>query len=140
MAEAKSKKTTTSVTQFINGIEDRQKRVDCRDVAKMMRAATGQRAKMWGSSIVGFGTYNYAYANGKSGTSMLCGFSPRKQELTIYIMPGFKPFTKLMSGLGKHRVGKSCLYIKRLADIDQHKLESLIDQSVKLMKKKYKVE
>jgi hypothetical protein len=139
MAEAKTKKTTGSVTQFINAIEDRQKRADCRAVSKMMGAATGCRARMWGSSIVGFGTYNYAYANGKSGTSMLCGFSPRKQELSIYIMPGFKPFTELMGNLGKHRVGKSCLYIKRLADIDQDKLESLINQSVRLMKKKYQV-
>lgn len=105
----------------------------------MMREATGSRARMWGSSIVGFGTYDHTYSSGETGTSMLCGFSPRKQDLTIYIMPGFKPFEHLMKDLGKCRTGKSCLYIKSLADVDQETLNSLIAGSVKLMKKKYNV-
>ena len=136
---AKTKKAAVGVTPFINAIEDSQKRADCRAIAKMMRAATGSRARMWGSSIVGYGTYNYTYASGKTGTSMLCGFSPRKQDLTIYIMPGFKPFKSLLGKLGKCKTGKSCLYIKRLADVDPKVLVTLIERSVKIMQKKYKV-
>ena len=137
MAELKTKETRASVTAFLNAIEDRQKRADCRAIAKIMREATGKSARMWGTSIVGFGKYDYQYASGHSGTSMLTGFSPRAQNITIYIMPGFKKFAAAMSKLGKYKTGKSCLYIKRLADVDQEILSILISDSVKEMHRIY---
>ena len=103
-----------------------------------MRAATGSRARMWGTSIVGFGSYHYKYASGREGYWMLVGFSPRKQNLTLYIMPGFKTFDKLMAKLGKYKTGKSCLYIKKLDDIDESVLRKLVAGSVKYMRSKYK--
>ncbi len=139
MAELKTKATTQSVSEFLNSIEDKTKIADCRTVAKMMRDATGKRAKMWGASIVGFGTYDYKYASGQEGSWPLVGFSPRSNNLTLYIMPGFSKFDKLMSQLGKFKTGKSCLYIKSLEDVDQKKLEALIEGSVKQMKRKYSV-
>lgn len=137
MAELKTKQNSASVATFLNSIEDKQKRADARKIASMMRAATGSRAKMWGTAIVGFGSYHYKYASGREGDWMLVGFSPRKQNLTIYIMPGFKAFDKLMAKLGKHSTGKSCLYIKRLADVDEKVLEKLIAESVQYMRSKY---
>lgn len=137
MAENKTKPTRASVTSFLNGIEDKQKRADCKKVAAMMRAATGSRAKMWGANIVGFGRYHYKYASGREGDFMLTGFSPRKQALTVYIMPGFSKFSALMSKLGNYKTGKSCLYIKHLADIDESVLQRLISESVKHMRRKY---
>lgn len=137
MAENKTRATTAGVTEFVNSIDDRQMRSDARKVAAMMRRATGKRARMWGSSIVGYGTYHYRYASGREGDSMITGFSPRKHALTVYIMPGFGSFSKLMAKLGKYKTGKSCLYIKRLADVDENILERLIDGSVELMRKKY---
>jgi len=138
MANNKTKPTKLSVTAFVKGIEDPEMRRDARKVSAMMRKATGSRAKMWGSSIVGFGEYHYKYASGREGDFMIAGFSPRKQALTLYIMPGFKGFAPLMKKLGKHKTGKSCLYIRRLADVDESVLQKLIDGSVKSMRKKYK--
>lgn len=103
----------------------------------MMRKATGAKATMWGSSMVGFGQYHYKYASGREGDYMLTGFSPRKQALTIYIMPGFDKFESLMQKLGKYKTGRSCLYVKQLADIDERILERLITDSVKVMRKNY---
>ena len=137
MAENKTKPTKASTVAFINGIEDRQKRADCKRVAAMMREATGARAKMWGANIVGFGRYHYKYASGREGDYMLTGFSPRKQALTVYIMPGFSHFSALMSKLGSYKTGKSCLYIKRLSDVDESVLRRLITESVKYMRRKY---
>lgn len=137
MAENKTKANKASVTEFINSIEDRQKRADVRKVAAMMRKATGKRAKMWGPSIVGFGTYHYKYESGREGDFMVSGFSPRKQALTVYILAGFKRFDALMSKLGTYKTGKSCLYIKRLSDVDEKVLQKLIDGSVKYMRKNY---
>ena len=138
MAELKTRPTTKSVGDFLKGIEDPKKRADCRAIGKMMRAATGKRAKMWGTSIVGYGSYDYKYASGREGTFMETGFSPRAQNISIYIMPGFKGFASLMKKLGKHKTGKSCLYIKRLDDVDQDVLAKLIDESVRQMRRKYK--
>ena len=138
MAELKTKKTGGSVTAYLNTIADKQKRADCKVVATMMRAATGNQAKMWGSSIVGFGSYRYKYASGHAGTWPICGFSPRAQNISIYIMPGFSGFRKLMDILGKHKTGKSCLYIRKLEDVDQTVLQQLIDGSVKEMRRMYK--
>ena len=137
MAENKTKATRASVTEFVNSIGDAQMRADARKVAAMMRRATGKRARMWGTSMVGYGTYHYRYASGREGDFMITGFSPRKQALTVYIMPGFTPFDKLLAKLGKYKTGKSCLYIKRLSDVDENVLERLIDDSVEHMRKKY---
>ena len=137
MAENKTKATKASVTAFMNAIEDRQKRADARRVAAMMRRATGKRAKMWGPSIVGYGTYHYKYESGREGDFMVAGFSPRKQALTVYILAGFGRFDALLKKLGKYKTGKSCLYIKRLSDVDEAVLEKLIVESVKYMRKNY---
>ena len=137
MAELKTRANNASVTGFLAAIDDSQKRADARKVAAMMRRATGKRARMWGSSIVGYGSYHYKYASGREGDFMLTGFSPRKTALTVYIMPGFSSFKSLMAKLGKFKTGKSCLYIKRLSDVDDKVLEKLIDESVKHMRKKY---
>ena len=137
MAELKTRKNNASVTAFLNAVDDKQKRADAKKVSAMMRAATGSRARMWGTSIVGFGSYHYKYASGREGDWMLVGFSPRKKDLTLYIMPGFKAFDSLMAKLGKYKTGKSCLYINKLADVDEKVLEKLIAGSVKYMRQKY---
>jgi hypothetical protein len=137
MAELKTKESSASVAAFLSAVEDSQRRRDAKKVAAMMREATGSRAKMWGTSIIGFGSYHYRYASGREGDWMLIGLSPRKQNLTLYIMAGFREFGTLMSRLGPHKTGKSCLYIKRLADIDLKVLESLIKRSIRHMRSKY---
>ena len=138
MAELKTRKTSASVNAYVNAIADRQKRSDCKAIAKLMRDATGHRARMWLSSLVGYGSYDYKYASGREGTWFICGFSPRAQNIVIDIMPGFSGFKKLMNKLGKYQTGKSCLYIKKLEDVDQKMLEQLISGSVKEMRRKYK--
>ena len=137
MAGNKTRPTRASVTAFINAIGDRQMRADAKKVAAMMRRATGKRAQMWGPGIVGYGSYHYRYESGREGDFMITGFSPRKQALTVYIMPGFGHFDKLMAKLGKYKTGKSCLYIKRLGDIDEAVLEELIRESVSYMRAHY---
>ncbi|MBU2678070.1 MAG: DUF1801 domain-containing protein [Gammaproteobacteria bacterium] len=137
MAENKTKPNKASVTAFLNGIEDERKRRDAKKVAAMMREATGSRAKMWGANIVGFGEYHYKYASGREGDFMITGFSPRKQALTLYVIPGFKHFETMMNKLGKYKTGRSCLYIKHLSDIDEKVLKRLIVASVKHMRKNY---
>ena len=137
MAENKTKKTGASVTEFLKSIDNPQMRTDAKKVASIMRRVTGKRAKMWGSSIVGYGTYHYKYDSGREGDFMVTGYSPRKQALTVYIIPGFSKFGPLMKKLGKYKTGKSCLYIRRLSDVDENVLEQLIDRSVQLMHKKY---
>ena len=139
MAEIKTRENRASVTAFLGAIEDKRKRSDARKVAAMMRKATGKRAKMWGAGIVGFGRYHYKYASGWEGDAALVSFSPRKQNLVIYIMPGFEEFPVLMKKLGKYKTGKSCLYLNKLDDVDESVLEQLIGKSVKLMRKRYKV-
>ena len=137
MAEPKTKQNTASVSAFLAAIEDKQQRADARKLSAMMRAATGSRAKMWGASIVGFGSYHYVYASGREGDWPLVGYSPRKQNMSIYIMAGFSEYAALLAKLGKHKTGKSCLYIKRLDDVDQAVLKTLIEKSVRHMQRKY---
>lgn len=137
MSELKTRQNNASVADFLGAIENREQRADAKKIAAMMRAATGARAKMWGTSIVGFGSYHYKYASGREGDHLLVGFSPRKTSLTVYIMPGFRKFQNLMAKIGKNKTGKSCLYIKKLADVDEKVLKKLIGDSVKLMRKKY---
>jgi uncharacterized protein YdhG (YjbR/CyaY superfamily) len=139
MAGNKTKKNTVSVASFLNAIEDPRKRSDAKKTAAMMRRATGNRARMWGSSIIGYGEYHYKYESGREGDSALVGFSPRKQNLAVYIMPGFDAFPTLMKKLGKYKTGKSCLYLNKLDDVDHDVLEKLIGDSVKVMRKRYKV-
>ncbi len=138
MADNKTKPTKSNVTAFMKGIENPDMRRDARKVSAMMRKATGSRARMWGANIVGFGEYHYKYDSGREGDFMITGFSPRKQALTLYVIPGFKPFESLMKKLGKYKTGKSCLYIKRLSDVDESALEKLIAGSVKHMRSNYK--
>ena len=137
MADNKTQPTGASVTAFLNAIEDKQQRADAKRVAAMMRKATGCRAKLWGKDIVGFGQYRYKYASGREGDWMLVGFSPRKSNLSIYIMPGFEPFGALLEKLGKHRTGRSCLYINSLSDVNEAVLERLVAESVKTMRKRH---
>ncbi len=133
MAEPKTKKNDASVAEFLAQVEPLQKREDAEKVCAMMQAITDAEPKMWGSSIVGFGEYTYTYASGRTGNWMLVGFSPRKQNLTLYIMPGFEHYAELLENLGKHKTGKSCLYIKKLADVDLTILQQLIAESVEHM-------
>ena len=133
MAEVKTKETTASVAEFLKGISDPQRREGCRAVAEIMRAVTGEEPKMWGSSIVGFGRYHYKYESGREGEWPITGFSPRKGDLTLYIMGGFDQVSDLMKNLGKYKTAKSCLYIKKLSDVDLVVLRKLVAQSVKLM-------
>ena len=137
MAELKTKLNEASVEDFINSVDDEVKREDCRVVLELMSRATNEEPKMWGSSIVGFGTYHYKYASGREGDWMKIGFSPRKQNLTLYIMDGFDKYDELMSKLGKYKTGKSCLYVKSLADIDKKVLEKLVKESVSYFDRKY---
>jgi len=134
MAKLKTQKTKASVGAFLKGIADDARRKDCQTLVRIMKAAVGAAPRMWGSSIVGFGEYRYKYASGRENDWFLAGFSPRKQDLTIYIMGGFDRYEALMSRLGKHKTSGSCLYIKRLADIDAAVLKELISASVKHMK------
>ena len=135
MSELKTRPTDASVAQFLAQQPD-ARRADCEAVLRMMEAATGEPAQMWGSSIVGFGRYAYTNSTKKTYEWPLVGFSPRKNDLTLYIMPGFDGFAELMAKLGKHKTGKSCLYLKKLADVDRKVLEKLIKGSVKAMEPK----
>ncbi|HKU77246.1 MAG TPA: DUF1801 domain-containing protein [Pyrinomonadaceae bacterium] len=134
MAEAKTKPTNESVKDFLNRVPDAEKREDCFTVLKMMEEITGDKPKMWGPSIVGFGNWSYKYASGHSGDWPIAAFSPRKKDLTLYLMMGFEKHTELMEKLGKHSTGKSCLYIKRLSDIHLPTLKKLIKTSIKDLK------
>ena len=128
-ANVKTKPTNSSVVDFLAGIDNEQRRIDAIEVNHMMERITGEKPKMWGSSIVGFGDVHYKYESGREGDLFGVGFSPRKTSLTLYIMPGFSEFGPLMTKLGKHKTGKSCLYITRLDDIDRSVLEELIAKS-----------
>lgn len=136
MSENKTQKTTASVAAYIDAIVNPQQRADAKAVDAMMRAATGEEPAMWGTSMVGYGSYTYVYASGRSGDWPLVGFAARKSALTLYIMAGFDRYDALMQALGKHKVGKSCLYISKLADIDLAILRELIGASVKHMRGK----
>jgi len=138
VAELKTKPTNASVKDFINEIPDEQTRADCFAVAEMMQKITGEKPTMWGTSIVGFGSINYKNTSGKGVDWPIVGFSPRKQNLTLYVMSGFEAYDELMTKLGKHSTGRACLYIKRLSDVHVPTLKKIITQSVKYIKNKYK--
>jgi hypothetical protein len=130
MAENKTKPTKVSVSRFIAAIADTTKRADATALVKLMQSATGEEAKMWGPSIIGFGSYHYTYESGREGDMPLAGFSPRKAATVVYGMTGFTESEALRAKLGKHTTGAGCLYIKKLADVDQKVLETLVLKSV----------
>jgi len=130
----KTQKTERSVSEFLDTVADEGRRKDCQAIVRIMKRAVKAQPKMWGPSIIGFGDHSYKTANGKENPWFLSGFSPRKQDLTLYIMAGFERHDALMARLGKYKTGGSCLYIKRLADIDAKVLEDLIAASVTQMK------
>lgn len=136
MTKAKTQPSAGSVTAFINAVEE-TRRADCKTIAKMMRRISGSPPKMWGSAMVGFGSYHYRYASGREGEWFITGFSPRKQYLTVYIMSGFSAHSLLLKQLGKVKTGKSCLYLKSLEQVDSVVLEELIAESVATMKSRY---
>jgi hypothetical protein len=135
MAELKTKVNDASVTDFLNGIKDEERRADSFEILKLMQEITKQEPKMWGMNIIGFGNYHYKYESGHEGDWFITGFSPRKQNLTLYVMGGFNPHTELLKKLGKHKNGVGCLYINKLADVDIKTLKELLKQSVKAAKK-----
>lgn len=137
MADNKTRPSGASVRAYLDAIADDGRRADARKLAAMMKRATGKAPTMWGSGIVGYGSYHYRYASGREGDSPLTGFAARRQALSVYIMPGFERFAALMAKLGKYKTGKSCLYIRRLSDVDESVLEQLVRQSVDVMRTTY---
>jgi len=135
MAELKTKRNDASVDDFLDSIKDEQVRKDCRAIADIMQKAAKAKPQMWGSGIVGFGSRRYKYASGREIDWMLIAFSPRKQNITLYISSGFDGYDELTAKLGKHSSGKGCLYIKRLSDVHLPTLKKLINASVKHMLK-----
>lgn len=129
MAELKTKQTNDSVISFINKIEDEQKRKDSFAIIEMMNQATRLPPKMWGTGIVGFGSYHYKYESGHEGDMCIIGFSPRKQNLTLYVGVSNKNIQQLLPKLGKHKTGKSCLYINKLSDVNENVLQQIINTS-----------
>jgi hypothetical protein len=130
MAELKTKPNDGDVEAFLAALEDAQKRSDSLVLLDLFRTVTGEPPKMWGTAIVGFGDHHYAYASGREGDWFVTGFSPRKQNLTLYCMGGYEPHKELLARLGKHKMGKGCLYINRLKDVDLDVLRELITVTV----------
>jgi len=137
MTGLKTKPTKKSVKEFLKKVEHPTKRQDSFKILELMREVTNEEPVMWGDSIVGFGSYHYKYASGREGDWPLIGFSPRKQNLALYIMAGFDDYEEILKNLGKFKTGKSCLYINKLKDVDTQSLKKLISESVKYMKKQY---
>ena len=133
MSEPKTKKNSASVESFLKSVENEKRREDSFVVLDLMKEVTGEEPTMWGTSIVGFGTYHYKYASGREGDWMKVGFSPRKKNMTLYLMDGFGNYDSLLQKLGKYSTGKSCLYINKLEDVDQVVLKELVKQSVEAM-------
>lgn len=136
-AELKTRQTDASVEAYLDAIDDDQRRADCRAIAAMMQRVTRQPPKMWGPSIVGFGSYHYKYASGHEGDACLTGFSSRQTDISIYIVSGFESHEQLLSEIGKCKTAKACLYVKRLSDINPKALETLIKASVAEMQQRY---
>ncbi|MFC9788878.1 DUF1801 domain-containing protein [Rhodococcus sp. NPDC127528] len=126
----KTQPTGDSVDGFLAALTDDTKRADSERLIEMMRAATGEPATLWGTSIIGFGNRHYRYASGHEGNTALIGFSPRAAAVTLYLSLNFEDHSDTLARLGKHRLGRGCLYVKRLADVDEVALKSLIGSSV----------
>ena len=139
MAKNKTAETNKNVNDFINEFTDtEQKRTDSFELLELMKKISGYEARMWGPSIIGFGNYHYKYASGHEGDAPLMGFSPRKAAISLYAFTGLDEHKHLLNGLGKFKMEKVCIYIKRLSDIDQQKLKVLMKETIKYMKSKYK--
>jgi hypothetical protein len=136
MSKLRTRPHDASVHAFLESV-DEGRRQDCRDLVEMMRRATGEEPRMWGGAMIGFGTYHYRYDSGREGDWPLSGFSPRKVNLTIYVMAGVERFPELLRRLGKHKAGKGCLYVKRLSDVDNEVLEEIVQSSVDYLRKRY---
>ena len=130
MAANKTKPTKLSVAAFINALTDRERRADAKALVKLMESAAGEKPKMWGPSIIGFGSYHYKYESGREGDMPVVAFSPRKTATVLYGITGFGEAAALLAKLGDHTIGKGCRYIKNLADVDQHVLETLVVKSL----------
>ncbi len=137
MAENKTRATKVSVTAFVDALSDKTRRADAKALVKIMQGATGEKAVMWGPAIIGFGSYHYVYDSGREGDMPLVGFSPRKAATVLYVTTRFSGAGALLAKLGKHTIGGSCLYIKKLADVDQKVLAQLVEKSFATMQKKY---
>ena len=135
MAELKTKENSKSVDRFLNSVKDEKKRDDCYQIMDWMKKATGKEPKMWGKSIVGFGTYHYKSKSGQEGDWFMTGFSPTKTNISLHLMAGFDNYGDLMDNLGKYKTGRGCLYLKSLDDIDTKTLKTLIKKSFTAMKK-----
>ncbi len=136
-SQNKTQKTDQDVREFLDTVEHDQRREDSFRILGIMEELTGMQPKMWGNSIIGFGDYHYKYESGREGDFFKVGFSPRKTSLTLYIMPGFERYPELMEKLGKYKTGRSCLYVKKLTDVDEGVLKELIVESVAYMTEKY---
>lgn len=137
MAELKTKPTEASVDAFLDGVADPQRREDAKALRALMERISGEPATMWGPTMVGFGRYQYKYDSGHGGEWARIGFSPRARELVVYLLPGYADMGDLLGRLGKHKIGKSCLYIRRLADVDREVLEQMAVMSLENMAKRY---
>jgi len=137
MAELKTKPNDASVVEFLGTIENEKKRNDCFEIMNRMQEVTGDEPKMWGTSIIGYGTYHYKYASGREGDWMRIGFSPRKQNITLYLMAGVERNDEILSRIGKYKNGKSCLYINKLSDIDTEMLRELMVASLEHVERIY---
>jgi hypothetical protein len=137
MAENKTKETDASVEDYLSAIEDETRRQDCQALAKLMTKATKMKPKMWGTSIVGFGSYHYRYASGREGDACLTGFSSRKGDISIYLVESFPRREELLSKLGKHKMAKACLYVRKLSDVDLKVLEQLVVDSIAARKRNH---
>lgn len=137
MATNKTVPNKQSVSAFLASVTNEQRRKDARAIMKMLSKITGKRATLWGSSIIGYDKYRYVYASGREGDWPMIALSPRAQNLSIYIMPGFDSFQPVLKKLGKHKTAKSCLYIKNLADVDSDILHGLLERAYKKMQAKY---
>ncbi|HEX7902961.1 MAG TPA: DUF1801 domain-containing protein [Chitinophagaceae bacterium] len=135
MVELKTKQNDASVEKFLKAVKEEQQRKDALVILELFKKATGEEPKMWGSSIVGFGTYHYKYASGREGDWFVTGFSPRKQNMTLYLCCGFEPYGDLLKKLGKFKTGKGCLYFKKLEDIDLSILKEMIKGHKKILAK-----
>ncbi len=137
MAELKTKPTRKSVAKYLRSVENKIRREDSEELTRIMRKISGEKPVLWGDSIIGFGSYQYKQRSGQIATWPLTGFSPRKQYLTIYIMPGFGQYKRLLKKLGKHKHSASCLYLNKLADVDLSVLSEIIADSVSVMRERY---
>ena len=140
MAKAQNKTTETndSVAQYLNAITDSERRKDCFTIAEIMKKQSGFEPKMWGPSIVGFGSYHYIYESGREGDAPLVAFSPRKAEISLYLSSGFEHREELLNKFGKHKSAKACIYIKKLSDVDEEVLNKMVKNSIKHVKNLYK--